>query len=664
MRRLLAFGSLLLFLMGAGCLALTIYLWIGDWPKRTREVVDHYRSVAEMADYSGSPAIGNIYARNTKDLGGRWQAVIDPYAAGDIGGIAARAVEQTSPSDLSEFSYRDGLELEVPGDWNSQDPRLHFYRGVVWYKREFQNDATPDARSFIWVGAANYRASVYLNGLLLGEHEGGFTPFNFELTGRIKAGSNLLVIRVDNEKGDQDVPTTRTDWHNYGGLTRDVLLVDLPQTFIRDYSVRWEGRQAGTLTGFVQLDGDVSRRKIQMRISELGIDVELQSGEDGRATFEVEATPELWSPDSPRLYSVEFSTVEDRVSEEIGFRKVSVKGDQILLNDLPIFLRGISIHEESGHGGGRAHSREDAERLLGWAQDLQANFVRLAHYPHSEFMARVADEKGLLVWEEIPVYWNIDFGNPQTLQRARQQLSELIERDRNRASVIFWSIGNETPHGEERQKFMAALAAEVRSRDSSRLLTAAMLTSGEDLGRFFLTSYLPALLGLPSGDWEYRIGDPLAELVDVQALNQYFGWYYSGALGLLGPFSSYFSRQVMLENMHRIRILGDRPGPIIVSEMGAGAKLGMRVPEAELAVFSEEYQALVYRRQIEMLEIQSGLAGVSPWILKDFRAPGRLYQGVQDYWNRKGLLSDDGSKKLAFHVLRAWYEELAKEGDG
>ncbi|MDE0884186.1 MAG: beta galactosidase jelly roll domain-containing protein [Myxococcota bacterium] len=661
MRRVFMFGSVVLFLLGAFSLLVSVYMWVGDWPSKTREIVDHYRSVAEYEGFAGPPAIANIYARDIVDLKGDWEAVIDPYGAGDIGGIAARAVEQATPSDLSEFSYRNGLVLEVPGDWNTQDPRLYFYRGVVWYKREFEHRPGDDKRTFIWLGAANYRASVYLNGRLLGQHEGGFTPFNFEMTGSLEPGKNLLVVRVDNEKSDEDVPTTRTDWHNYGGLTRDVLVVDVPRTYIENYSIEWAGPEDGGIRGFVQLAGEGENRAVEISVPELAAVVEVRTGAGGRAEFTLEASPELWSPDNPKLYAVEIASDQDLVRDQIGFRTISVEGDQILLNGSPIFLKGISLHEEAGQGRGRAHDRADAERLLGWAESLGVNFVRLAHYPHSEFMARVADEKGLLVWEEIPVYWNLDFGNPSTLGRARQQLVELIERDRNRASVILWSIGNETPSGEDRQKFMSALAAEVRERDPSRLVTAAMLTSGDAMLDLFGGSYLPALLGLPSGDWEYRIRDPLADLVDVQGLNQYFGWYYSGALGVLGPFSSHHARKVMLDNMHRIRIVSDRPGPIIVSEMGAGAKRGKRAPEEDLVVFSEDYQALVYRRQIKMMEAQSGLVGIAPWILKDFRAPGRLYQGVQDYWNRKGLLSDDGGRKLAFEVLRSWYENMDVE---
>ncbi|MEE3327432.1 MAG: glycoside hydrolase family 2 TIM barrel-domain containing protein [Myxococcota bacterium] len=652
------------FLLGAGALSLTVYLWIGDWPTRTKEVVDHYRSLAENAGAPPSPLVANVYGRRNHSLGGTWSAVVDPYRRGDLGGMAARALEPGSPSDLSEFSFENGLELEVPGDWTTQDPRLYFYQGVVWYKTDFEHEADSGSRTFLWIGAANYRSSVFLNGLLIAEHEGGFTPFNVEITNQLKSGSNLLVVRVDSEMGDDDVPTSMTDWHNYGGITRDVLLIDLPPIFIQDYTLRLSEEDAGLIKGWVQLDGNRSPQSIRVRIPELEIDLEMVSDEKGRVEFEFPASPELWSPDSPRLYEVEISSAMDTIRDEIGFRTISIEGDEIRLNGESIFLRGISLHEEAPDDTrGRAFSVEDAEILLGWVRDLGGNFARLAHYPHSQHMARVADRLGILLWEEIPVYWNIDFENPQTLKRAKRQLTELITRDRNRASVVLWSIGNETAFSQARQDFMTALAEHVRGLDESRLVTAALITDPQDMQAFFLGSYLPALLGFPDRSWEYRLTDPLAEVVDVQALNQYFGWYYSGFLGLVGPFSSHHARRVMLENMPRIRFRSDIGKPLIVSETGAGALLGLRAPEEDLVTFSEDYQALVYRKQIEMLSEQESLAGVSPWILKDFRSPLRLYQGVQDYWNLKGLVAGDGTKKTAFFVLRDWYRDRSNQPD-
>ena len=227
----------LLAAVGLLSLALTLYLWFGDWPAETRAIVDSVRAEAENAARPPDPTLGNVFGRETRSLGGTWQAVIDPFDRGALLGAAPRAMKPEEPADLGEFSFENGLTLEVPGDWNTQDPRLVFYQGAVWYKRTFSHAPPAGKRTFLHFGAANYRASVYLNGRLLGVHEGGFTPFNFEVTGSLAAGENLLVVRVDNRRAPGDVPTPTTDWHNYGGLTREVQLVDVPETFVRAYRV-------------------------------------------------------------------------------------------------------------------------------------------------------------------------------------------------------------------------------------------------------------------------------------------------------------------------------------------------------------------------------------------------------------------------------------------
>ena len=157
------------------------------------------------------------------------------------------------------------------------------------------------------------------------------------------------------------------------------------------------------------------------------------------------------------------SSGADKVHDAIGFRTIETHGTQILLNGKPIFLRGISLHEEAPIRGGRAFSQKDAETLLGWAHELGCNFVRLTHYPHSENMTRLADRMGLMVWSEIPVYWDIDWENPATLQNAENQLHEMIARDHNRASVVFWSLSNETPVKPARTHVSAATCRRLRA---------------------------------------------------------------------------------------------------------------------------------------------------------------------------------------------------------
>ncbi|HEB89579.1 MAG TPA: beta-glucuronidase [Deltaproteobacteria bacterium] len=628
-----------------------------------KEIVDHQRSVVENANRPPDPLIIGVGARPERvSLSGAWQAVIDPYDAGALAGMAPRADEPRSPSDMAEFSFENGLVLDVPGDWNSQDPRLVFYQGVVWYKRTFEHRPAPGRRTFLHFGAANHEASVYLNGRLIGRHEGGFTPFNFEVSEDLEPGENLLVVRVDNRREPEDVPTPITDWHNYGGLTREVSLLDLPETFIRSWGIQLDPDDPKRISGFVQLDGP-SPSGITVSIPELDVSASVEPDSSGRAEFRIDADPERWSPATPKLYAVTITTDTDRVTDEIGFRTIETQGTRILLNGEPIFLRGISIHDEALGPAGRIHDRQQAVALLDLADELGANFIRLAHYTHDESMVQEADQRGLLVWGEIPVYWNIAFDDPQTLLRAKRQLSEMIERDRNRASIILWSIGNETPYGKARDRFMAYLAEHVRHEDPSRLVTAAMVTGLEALGPFLRQAYLPALLGFPPAEWIFPIHDPLGDVVDVLSVNEYFGWYYSGALARFSPFPSHMARRVMLENMDRIRFDLRQDKPVLISEMGAGALAGWHAPAEDLVVFSEEYQALVYERQFDMIEKQPMVTGMSPWILKDFRAPLRLYQGVQDHWNRKGLVDDDGRKKLAFDVLRSYYHERAERAE-
>src|SRR6185295_6986888 len=155
-------------------------------------------------------------------------------------------------------------------------------------------------------------------------------------------------------------------------------------------------------------------------------------------------------PEDPKLYQVIISSRDYSLSDRIGFRSIEARGADILLNGKPMFLRGISIHEESPLRGGRAFSEDDARMLLTWAKELGCNFVRLAHYPHNEHIIRIADEMGIMVWSEIPVYWTVLWENPETFANARNQLEENITRDKNRASVILWSVANETPVNDAR----------------------------------------------------------------------------------------------------------------------------------------------------------------------------------------------------------------------
>jgi len=575
------------------------------------------------------PLIQNPDGRRGLSLDGTWQIIIDPYDNGYFdyryqprGDGYFLNQKPRSESDLIEYDFDRSETLKVPGDWNSQQAKLFLYEGTIWYKKDFQYQRQSGQRLFLYFGAANYEAQVYLNGQKIGEHIGGFTPFNFEVTNQVIDGNNFLIVRVNDQRRREGVPTLNTDWWNYGGLTRSVRLVETPQTFIRDYFIQLKQDSRNLIQGWIQLDGNNLKQILKVNIPAAGIAQKVVTNEQGYAEFTIKGKLELWSSDNPQLYDVEIAAESDAVSDRIGFRTVSCDGPKILLNGSPIFLRGICIHEQAPLREGRACTIEDDRQLLTWAQDLGCNFVRLAHYPHNEPMLRLADEMGLLVWSEIPVYWTILFDNSAVYQNAARQLSEMLSRDKNRAAIIIWSVGNETPRGDARLEFLKGLIGQIRESDPTRLISAAT--------------------ELHYADNTIMINDPLSNYLDVIGANEYLGWYVRKPeeIPLLAWQSTYSK-------------------PLIISEFGAGAKSGYHGQQATR--WTEEYQNRVYEMQIAMLQKIPCLAGITPWILTDFRSPRRPLPEIQDFYNRKGLISEKGEKKMAFYTLQKFYQQLQSQ---
>jgi beta-glucuronidase len=586
-----------------------------------------------------SPLITGTVNRKTESLNGKWHYIIDPYETGyynyryqpydemEHSGNRGfyRNIIQTDKSELIEYDFDKSPTLLVPGDWNTQDEKLMYYEGTIWYKKSFDyRKDNSSNRIYIYFGAANYQADVYLNGQKLGRHIGGFTPFNFEVTDIIKDTANFIVVKVDNKRKREGVPTLNTDWWNYGGLTRDVKIIEVPQTFIRDYVIQLKKDSRDILAGYVQLDGNnLNNVTVEIQIPEAGIKHKAQTDENGNAIVEIKTNKLVkWSPGNPKLYDVSVRTDNDIINERIGFRSVITKGTGILLNGQPVFLKGVSIHEENVFRGNRAYSEEDARMLLGWVKELNGNFARLAHYPHNEYMSRIADEMGIMLWEEIPVYWTIEWENEDTYDNARSQLREVISRDKNRASVIFWSVGNETPVTETRIEFMTSLIAEARKLDNTRLISAALEQHGLEENRNIRV-----------------ITDPLADYVDVLSFNEYIGWYDG-----------------LPDNCLNITWQIEQNKPVVISEFGAGALQGFHGDR--LTRWTEEFQEDLYRKTLDMLVKIPQLRGMTPWILCDFRSPRRPLPVIQDGWNRKGLISQAGNKKKAFYVLKDFYENF------
>ncbi|HEX6784478.1 MAG TPA: glycoside hydrolase family 2 TIM barrel-domain containing protein [Sphingomicrobium sp.] len=586
-----------------------------------------------------APALVDADLRPSIDLDGTWTWSVDPFRDGlrgfhgsDAGPASRRYSDfdvgeamRNDPTALYEFDMDRSPSVQLPQSFITHSSEMRYYSGLVWYQRHFAAHLKLGQRAFLRFGAVDYRAHVYLNGHHVGDHEGGFTPFALEVTPLIRAGDNRLTVGADSERNATDVPPPVTDWENYGGITRPVSLIVTPSTFIDDAWIRLQ--KNGRIVASVKLDGaEAAGRPVQVRIPSLGLTISGRADASGKWAGDIAAPGSLkrWSPESPTLYDVRFQSGDDTLTDRVGFRTIEVRGHDILLNGRQIFLRGVSVHaEELGENPTRDITPAAARALLTEAkQGLHANYVRLAHYPHPETMLRAADELGLLVWSEIPVYWQVDFANPETLATALRMQTESIRRDRDRASVIIWSVGNETPLSDARTAFLRKLVANARTLDPTRLVSAALLSGRK--GNVHL------------------ISDPLAADLDIIAVNTYDGWYTPDALSSLPSIE-------WREPVDK---------PMIFSEFGAGALAGYHDASSSPHKFSEEYQAEYYRKTLAMAARIPFLRGMSPWILKDFRSPRRQNPTYQQGWNRKGLESPTGVRKQAFGVLAGFYRSL------
>ncbi|WP_263350641.1 glycoside hydrolase family 2 protein [Acidicapsa acidisoli] len=569
--------------------------------------------------------------RPVQSLNGEWHVIPDPYQTGLYDFHKHEIArgwfvnQKAKPGDTGpvDYDFSKAETLKVPGDWNTQKPEFFWYEGLMWYEKDFNFEPKAHTRTFLRIGAANYKSIFWVNGQKVCEHEGGFTAFNCDVTAEVHPGSNFVIAVVDNTRHEDGVPTTQTDWFNYGGLTREVSLITVPEAFIDQYDLHLSRADHGKIEGWVHVNGGAVGETVDVAIPEANAKAEAKVGEDGRASIEISAPGlTLWSPETPKLYKVSVKAGTDSVEDLIGFRTVEVKGTEILLNGKPIFLRGVCIHAEAPYRLGRAYTDKDAETLLGWAKEMGANYVRLAHYPHDETMLRAADRMGLLVWSESPVYWAVQFGNSAVYANAQHQLEEEIGTSRNHAAIILWSMANETPINDLRTKFISSLAARARELDPTRLITAALLVHTEQNGARSIKV----------------VDDPLGQYLDVLGTNEYIGWY---------------EQHPETADTTDWKISYQKP--LIMSEFGADAKAGLHGGENDR--WTEEYQANVFRHQLGMLNRIDQLRGMSPWILMDFRSPRRPLAGIQDMFNRKGLISDQGVKKQAFFVLQKAYTE-------
>ncbi|MHA1425838.1 MAG: glycoside hydrolase family 2 protein [Candidatus Helarchaeota archaeon] len=550
-------------------------------------------------------------------LNGSWKYICDPDQSGE---------RKNWHDPIFVKKNWDILQsCMLPCCWNAIKEADTFpydrYEGRFWFYKEFDLQSKPDKDYFIQFNGVNYYCKLWINGAYLGSHSGGFVPFRLKIPVRILESKNIIAIEVENLRKKERIPSEFFDWFNWGGIYRDITLFIFPKVRIQWIHIVTtkispnlaELRINYKLTQPTKLIWKITRDNHTYLEGETETTVKF-----GKFTINF-PKPDLWSPASPILYKfhAQLTGGSEEKIESFGIRHIAVKMDGIYLNNELIKIRGVSLHEEFMPTG-RTIKRENRFQDLKNIKQLGFNTIRTAHYSHDEALIEGADELGLLILEEIPVYWLCDYSNPETLKVAANQLRSLIFRDFNHPSVILWSVGNEVPVEQKAcYNFINSLMQYAKKLDGSRIVT-------------YVSNRM--------------ISDQLHVKSDLACINLYFGWYIGSERNL----------NFLLDCIRET----DKTHPWLITEFGAGAKFGFH--SQEYVKFSEEKQASILTHSIEIFNSKDYIAGWIIWIYRDFRSALRTNKYQQGY-NRKGIVSEKNNPKLITKVIHKVMNKIPKK---
>ncbi|MGM7721457.1 beta-glucuronidase [Metabacillus sp. Hm71] len=584
--------------------------------------------------------------RSIIDLNGIWQFKLD------------------KGEGLREKWYKNGLKdtvrMAVPSSYNdigvTSDIRNHV--GLVWYEREFiVPKLFSTERIVLRFGSATHKAKVYVNGKFVVEHEGGFLPFEAEINNYLQSGKNRLTVVVDNVVDETTLPVgfykedevkgvgkvrrnqPNFDFFNYAGLHRPVKIYTTPKIFVQDVTVVTQ------MDGTIQFKVDmVGNAEVTVYVlDESGLKIASASGEEGSLFI---SDVKLWEPLHAYLYTLKIEAAKDGkvvdvYEQPFGVRTVEVKDGKFLINNKPFYFKGFGKHEDTAiHGRGFDEAANVIDfNLIKW---IGANSFRTSHYPYSEEIMRLADREGIVVIDETPavgVHLNFmaaflgggNFRNTWkhigTFEHHRQVIKELVARDKNHPSVVMWSIANEPASEEEgaRDYFepLVKLTKEVDPQKRPVTIVTHVESSPEKC--------------------------QIAEIVDILALNRYYGWYIEG--GEWDIAKTYLRKEL---DGWKKRCPGK---PIMFTEYGADTIAGFH--DVDPVMFTEEFQVEFYRANHDVFDEYKEFIGEQVWNFADFATSQGI---VRVQGNKKGIFTRDRKPKAAAHLLRKRWTEIPDFG--
>ena len=561
--------------------------------------------------------------RKTVDLNGIWKFKLDPNDIGRSEGWWER--------------WNDGENVTVPSCWNNE-LRLLNYEGAAWYQREFEvteADGSPDL--LFNFDSVMTRAEVWVDDTLMCEHYGAFTAFSFITS--VEPGVHTLTVRADNIFEKYSFPQRYTDWFNYGGIARDVFVSKLYGiSILNNHIVYTLSEDLKSVTVHAELE--LYNKHDSASSSPLSVtvgDYEIYSGQvslDAKET-KIFSTPEvtidsieLWDMSSPKLYTVVAKTDSDDLIDRVGFRKIEVKDNNILLNGKSIELLGVNRHEEHPEWG-FAFPKKLMKKDLDLILEMNCNTIRGSHYPNSKIFVDMLDEKGILFWSEIPM-WGVGFSweslaDPVIVNRGLEMHKEMVRDYYNHPCIIIWGMHNEIDTTKETALVITKAFHEyLKENGGNRLITHAS---------------------------NHQLNDLCMDYDDIICLNVYYGWY-KGTLDVWDKLVVDLKNRLIEKNWFG--------KPVIMSEFGAAALAGFH-SHFDTVRWSEEDQRDLLEYTIELFHRTEYMRGTYVWQFCNIRTSPEMDINRVRYFNNKGIIDEYRNPKAAYFKVKELYGKYSKE---
>lgn len=557
-------------------------------------------------------------------------------------------------------SYTNWENIQLPHTWNNEDTvdaEPGYRRNTSWYKKTltFKN-ITNNKRYALYFEGANITTNVYVNGVMAGNHIGGYLGFTIDITNLLKTGDNEVLVSVDNSYNPEIIPSQKSDFFIYGGITRDVWLLTTSKTHLKTYKITTPRVSAKQASLKINATITTSHKNSSVRLKailknpqgkKVASKTTIVANNQAIINFKNLKNPQLWDVKNPNLYTLDLVLLKnkkpiDKITENVGFRWFEFKDHgPFYLNGKRLLLRGTHRHEEHA-GVGAAMSNKQHYADMKSIKEMGANFVRLAHYPQDPEVYKACDKLGILVWDEIP-WCRGGIGNDNWKKNTKNQLTEMILQNYNHPSIIIWSLGNEMAwlpdfkdggNPEKIKPFLTELNTLAHQLDPTRKTALRKYYEGSDIVDVFSPSIWS---GWYSGS--YKSYQKAIDLYKKE-YKHFIHAEYGG--------SSHVGRHTENPITGEGLIKADGWEEQIVQTKAANI--------AQIGDWSENYIADLFDWHLRISETDPSFVGNIQWAFKDFGTPLRPENDIP-YINQKGLVDRNGKPKDAYYVFKSYWSD-------